>query len=259
MNFPQSNTARSSRPLLVDHLCRPGAVERYPDNGQFRPASFILLLVLGCSSPSTRGEQGPAGPTGPQGPQGIQGPAGTANTGISCTANANFCDGSTLYRCTKSGADATLIQDCTGGSANNPMSCTVAGCVLAKPTCSYALSAPSLSGSGPECFPPLDCTDSDLIAELVLNSTVCPGVNSQVTITLHRASISPGQTVTLPSAGASLQFYQSSNGTTTTCFSWTGSVTWDRDVPSWKTTINATCSEPGKGSVKVIGYFQGDM
>jgi hypothetical protein len=87
-------------------------------------------------------------------------------------------------------------------------------------------------------------------------SAACASYNS-ITLQLTRPMRTPGEVISLPDARASL--YLSGTDAAGTCSSWTGTITWNSEVPSWGVTLNATCSETGKSGVRVVGSFSGDI
>ncbi|WNG42490.1 collagen-like protein [Archangium violaceum] len=232
------------------------------------------------------GPQGPAGPKGdpgPQGPQGPAGPPGSSGGTPMCTPGASFCEGSKLWACTKTGTDAVLTSTCSSGSATNPAGCfttecppgTAGCCRTSKPTCSWNLTTPAMSGSsygtdvnGSTILPPTGgalcsvfpvCSGADLTVMFypIGLSTVC-GTSNYVHMVLQRSQIAPGERITLPSSRVSLSI-NNPQDLTKKCYAWTGTVTWNSDVPSWSVTLDATCSETGKSSIKLVGTFSGDQ
>ncbi len=250
--------------------------------------SILVLLsccvFVACSSEGPEGPpgpQGPAGPqgaqgpTGPQGPKGDPGPPGT-DTPAMCTPGAFFCEENRLWACTKSGTDAAPEARCTGGSANNPIGCFTTNCVPGdeaccrptKPVCEWSFTSPANSGayyagSPPGalfCTPPSGCTDDlTFTAYLSRNTTLaCSGAGlDYLFLNIDRTQASAGQTFTLPDERVQLTL--NSARRTHSCIRWTGSVTWNADVPSWRVTFNATCGETGKGDIRLVGTWSGDI
>lgn len=198
-----------------------------------------------------------------------------------CTPNQQFCDGGRIASCTKTGRDAVVGYDCSifGVSATNPYQCVTSGCPngataccqRAKPSCSWALTAPSAStgshdsyrNDGPYCLTPsaLPAASACPVTSYfqtgvtaAARTTTCPSTTTNVSLRIERPLAYAGQIFTLPDAKVVL----SASGTYA-CSSWTGTVRWDREVPNWSVTVDATCSEAGKSSVKVQGTFAGDI
>lgn len=185
-----------------------------------------------------------------------------------------FCEGNKLWSCTKTGSDAALIADCVGGSATNPYGCFSDNCApgsssccrQSKATCRWDFSSPATSGTyfsyveGKDaCVPPSSCAEfgtfqvtlvSDSSARQCGQSTF-----SQLNIAIKRPLATPGAAIQLPDSRVSLSFI----GTGTTCGSWTGTVTWNSDVPSYNVSVDATCSESGKGTIRFVGSVSGDL
>lgn len=264
----------------------------------------LATLLMGCllsACTGTGGPQGPMGPQGPQGPQGPaggppgpqgpigpqgpkgdtgpQGPAGTLGAPI-CTPGQSFCEGTKLWSCTKSGADAVLTAQCTGGSAANPIGCftdkcpagSTGCCRPARAPCRWNLTTPALSGEfftyiaagQPYCSVSSTCA-SDASFTLVLypsfGNTACSSAASPFTyavLGLNRPMTAPGEVISLPSSRVTLGLYNNSD-TTKSCSQWTGTVTWGSDVPNWSVTVNATCSEAGKSGIRLVGTFSGEV
>lgn len=219
------------------------------------------------------GPQGPKGDTGPQGPPGPQGPAGSLGPQI-CAPGKPFCAGNTLWYCTKSGADAVLPSDCTGGTANNPTGCFPTGCPPgaagccrpSKETCRWAFTSPSTSGGvysattapgGGYCAAPPSCAQDafTLVVYPTLGAVTCPAKTTYISLQVTRPLPPLGQAVTLPDSRVSLSLSDSG----TSCYSWTGTLTVTSDVPSWRVSVNATCSETGKSSIRLVGSANGDV
>ena len=53
--------------------------------------------------------------------------------------------------------------------------------------------------------------------------------------------------------------YLTTSDAASTCYSWTGSITLHTDVPTWRVSVDATYSEAGKGGVRLVGTFSGDV
>lgn len=229
-------------------------------------ALFVLSSAAWAQGPG----DGPAGPPGPQVPPGHQLPR-------ICAPATRFCEGNQLWSCTRSGADAVLVEECAGGSATNPMGCFQTGCGSnagaccrpVKTLCRVEFTSPAASGSsnsapaGAQCSAPTapSCPGEGAFAFTVTPPAplTCGGAPYVrfVSVSITRALVSPGRTYTLPVPGISIA--QFGSDASRQCFSWTGTVTWDSDVPSWRFSIDATCSEPGKSGVRLVGTTSGDI
>lgn len=258
--------------------------------GRTRLLVLVGLIITGCPGP-----QGPPGPPGMPGTPGTNGTngangsnpdGGLVGTTTSCTPAQSFCEGNRLWTCTKSGADATGGQDCTGQStANNPYICSTTNCPYyfntgaccrpTKATCNWNITGPTnLTGmlfgtfgptqgyscSTPTAIPP-SCTPT--VGTFYVNissvhASACPPANDGIYVNIDRTKATVGQTITLPATGVNV-FYTTANDTTKSCSAWTGTVTWNSDVPSYKVTLSLTCSEQGKTGVSVSGTIQGDV
>ena len=228
-----------------------------------------------------QGSVGPQGPQGPVGPQGPQGPAGPPGNGDAiCTPATVFCDGNKVWRCTKTGTDATVSEECSGGTANNPFGCFTdhcspesgACCRPTKATCRWNFSSPSISGSfftrpfirrTPSsenwCALPTPCGEFKVSVILPEGPEVCgqtPG--SSIHIRIDRALTTPGAVIQLPDARVELGA-SATGRPEKTCDSWTGTIKWNSDVPSYNVSVDATCSEAGKGNLRLVGTVSGDI
>jgi len=191
-------------------------------------------------------------------------------TGIMCTPDVQFCEGNKLYSCTKSGMDALGGYDCTdpgqGGTATNPTLCAMdkcppgtkgACCRRQKPTCSYAVTQPLASSgdawtnttSGFYCSGSSGCTNKSW-TWAKLATTTCGTDGASVFLNITTAAFPFGTTVTLPASGVSL----SASNAGLACSTWTGTVQITDGATS-TATVNATCSESGKSSLRVVGTF----
>jgi hypothetical protein len=254
---------------------------------------LVILLTFGCQGP--KGDPGPQGPgggvggTGSGGATGGNGSGGSGGSGggippvaVTCNPGAQYCDANRLWSCTRSGADATLYQDCNtafGGSANNPFTCATTHCpyytttgVCCRPTkatCTWSLGGSvSLSGTvypagyeqlgtycAPPTAPPANCASGDFSVQMFQpHAAACPPADDRVSLTIKRGTLTPGTSITLPNAGVSLIEYVSGKS----CSSWTGAITWDADVPHWKVTFNATCSETSN-TTTLTGTMSGEI
>ncbi|WP_223759886.1 hypothetical protein [Myxococcus sp. RHSTA-1-4] len=85
----------------------------------------------------------------------------------------------------------------------------------------------------------------------------CGSGLTYLTLQMKRPLTSPGQVFTLPDSRVSLSLdpFQSARS----CRAWTGTVTWNSEVPSWSVTFNATCSEAGKSDIRLTGTWSGDV
>ncbi|WP_158501666.1 collagen-like protein [Vitiosangium sp. GDMCC 1.1324] len=193
-----------------------------------------------------------------------------------CTPGASFCEGSKLWACTKTGTDAVLTTECTGGSTTNPVGCFTTQCLpgspgccrTTKPTCRWNLTNPAMSGSyflydpeQPYCTVTSQCAEDNAFALQLrpdAGGVVCPKPTYyQISLSLKRPMTTPGEVISLPNSRVYLSL--SSYDSTKSCSTWTGTVTWNSDVPSWSVTFDATCSETGKSSIRFTGTFSGDL
>ncbi|WP_239470949.1 hypothetical protein [Archangium violaceum] len=170
-----------------------------------------------------------------------------------------------------------LVNNCTGASTTNPMGCfsdhcatgSTACCRPTKPTCSWSFTNPALSGSNysyaiegqPYCSATTSCAqDANFTVVLYPNwgSTTCPSsTTNYIYLILKRPMTTPGERITLPDTRATL--YLGNADSTKSCSAWTGTVTWNSEVPSWSVSLDATCSEAGKSHIRLTGTFNGDF
>ncbi|RKH00232.1 collagen-like protein [Corallococcus carmarthensis] len=222
------------------------------------------------------GPPGPQGSAGPQGPQGLQGPMGPpgGQGAALCTPAMMFCEGNKLWSCTKTGTDAALLSDCVGGSATNPYGCFSDNCAPGsssccrqeKASCRWSFSSPATSGTfftyaaGKDyCALPTPCQEVGTFQVGVLadpNAQQCgQRTFTQLSIGIKRPLATPGAVIQLPDSRVSLYFSGSAN----TCSSWTGTIRWNSDVPSYNVSVDATCSEAGKGGIRFVGSVSRDI
>lgn len=248
----------------------------------------VVLLVVGCQGP--KGDPGPPGPPGENGKSGTNGTngmngttpdGGTPPQPVSCTPSKGFCVNNTVATCLLSGADAILGVDCSlptlGGSASNPFSCVEesacpiwngACCKRMKPPCTWSFTEPALTGSGSLYYagPGMNCgLPSTCLAnafQVGINgaegdATACPPTTTYTNLglTIPRSTVVVGQTITLPFKDASVSYSRGGQS----CYSWTGTVRFDSDVPTWKVTLNLTCSEAGEQTTKLVGTLSGEI
>lgn len=175
--------------------------------------------------------------------------------------------------CTKSGYDASDGIDCgLQGSANNPYTCSTTNCPAptgagnaccrpTKPTGTWAISSPEvLSGTmfefTPEEYVYANAMCWSLSVQYVRAPPSCAGVGlAFISLSLDRSKVSPGGTFTLPTAGVTLSTVNTDEQKS--CSTWTGTVKWDSDAPSWKVTINATCTTPS--TFNLAATLSGDL
>ncbi len=240
------------------------------------PIRVVLLALLSAWGLACTVE-GPPGAQGLPGPEGARGPAGPAGTlPPLCTPGESFCEGARLWSCTKTGVDAVLASDCTGGSATNPNSCFNDGCAPGKtaccrptkPLCRWSFTSPATSGDyygytqgQAYCVPPSDCAQ-DSAFNVTLNTnpnaTMCNAPEPHnLTLRIERPLGTPGQVISLPNARVTLGFSNVADSSKS-CALWTGTLTWHSEVPSWSVTLNATCGESGKGHIQLAGTLSGD-
>jgi hypothetical protein len=176
------------------------------------------------------------------------------------------------------------VNDCANfyvqSSPTNPYVCTTVGCEStdhgaccrpSMPLCTWTL-AGTFTSTGTTTFPPATescqgpygqqtpapgCPNIFYAQVTVNDSAMCPPQFHILSVYLDRASVSAGQTVTLPNAAIKLQLNDIEPGTKS-CQAWTGSLTFDSDVPSWKVSFNVTCSENNKTDVTLSGSIQGN-
>jgi hypothetical protein len=143
-----------------------------------------------------------------------------------------------------------------GGTPVGPVRCNVS---LTSPTAvsgdtntlasEYYCSAPS----APECpnYGTFDVSFSD-------TPKTCPPNTSgwRVALSIYRASVAVGATVSAASSGVSLS-YTNVATPASNCSSWTGTVTFNSDAPKWGVSIDATCAT--NASIKIKGTFSGDV
>lgn len=221
-----------------------------------------------------QGPQGPQGPAGPAGPKGDPGPAGSLGPPI-CTPGAFFCEDSTLWACTKSGADAVREASCAGGSATNPTGCFTTACVPGdaaccrptKPVCQWSFTNPASTGTYYAgnvpgelfCTPPSGCAEDTNFTTVLFRGAelACsPEVLDYLYVSVDRSQATPGQVFNLPDARVTLLLNTTKR--TGGCSQWTGTVTWNAEIPTWRLTFDTTCSESGKGHIRLTGTWSGD-
>ncbi|MFP2959423.1 hypothetical protein ACLEPN_16680 [Myxococcus sp. 1LA] len=118
----------------------------------------------------------------------------------------------------------------------------------------------SVTSGNSYCYAPTTCLSTELFSVQMgvtgNESVTCGAVFSTLVVRLTRPLTTPGQTFTLPSSRASIYLY--ADRSSGQCSTWTGTVTWHSDVPAWRVSVNATCSETGKGHIQVVGTYSGD-
>lgn len=253
--------------------------------GAMLPGAIGVAAVL--SLVACVPERGEPGPDGVPGTLGISHSAGGAAT--DCSPGALFCDGGSVWRCHRSGLDASLAADCaTYGTATNPGVCTTDArcapgdavcCALQKPNCSWNLLAPTssegqlaggtaaplgycMAPSPPAAASPPDACGvtpaprASSYVYVTIPSTACQPTPTRIQIDLDRSLLAPAATaITLPNAA--VWMYLTTPGFSRSCSTWTGTITWLSDVPSWRVKVNATCSD-GTGRT-LVGEFWGDV
>jgi hypothetical protein len=225
------------------------------------------------------GEQGIQGPKGDTGPAGPMGPAGESPQ--VCTPGESFCEGTKLWACTRSGTDAVLTRGCSGGTATNSIGCYATQCLGGataccrgeKASCRWNFTHPATSkevflstttlamaGEG-HCQVPSACgTNGDFSTFFMVmaDGSTCGAAFSSVSFGIRRPIPAPNYVYTLPDArvwSLALSAPDAANG----CSKWTGTLTWNSDAPSWKLSVDATCSETGKGHIKLVGTYSGEL
>jgi hypothetical protein len=81
---------------------------------------------------------------------------------------------------------------------------------------------------------------------------------SYISVSLPRPTTLP-HVFALPDPGVQLETsgFGATDGGTTYCSAWTGTITWTSDVPNWKVTFDATCSA-GANNASLVGTLQGN-
>ena len=209
------------------------------------------------------------------------GPIGNADATpgnpVSCTPAESFCDGNKVWTCTYSGKDAIGGVDCaTQGSATNPGICSTSGCPSGAKACcrrqmppwklnlsqpnlvgeAYASGSDGISiGTGKVCNGSGGFGLSYAILTRTIATMTCPPASVQIFPSFDRKKLpNVGVNYPFPTDGMTL----SATVGEVTCYSWTGTMRLDSDLPTWSVTINATCADAGKGSFKVIGTMSGN-
>ncbi|WP_223645670.1 collagen-like protein [Corallococcus sp. EGB] len=193
-----------------------------------------------------------------------------------CVRGKPFCDGENLSYCTRSGTDAVTFGACAGGSATNPVGCfttdcrggAAACCRPRKATCEWSFTSPAISGRTYDydgsrdkenyCVAPSTCAQDSLSFYINPPRTTgtCPVmIGRSVHVIVSRPLPPPGQRVTLPDSRIHIE----SGGVTTPCSAWTGSLIVHSDVPSWRVSLDVTCSNPGSGDIRLVGSAGGDV
>jgi hypothetical protein len=118
------------------------------------------------------------------------------------------------------------------------------------------------AGAQPYCVTPTHCTqDANFTVTLYPNwgsTETCAGPTTNfVYVNVKRPMATPGERISLPNTRVGLM--KNTGDATTTCSEWTGTVTWNSEVPSWSITLDATCSEMGKSGIRLVGTFNGDL
>ncbi|NNB90097.1 hypothetical protein D7Y27_14905 [Corallococcus sp. AB004] len=84
----------------------------------------------------------------------------------------------------------------------------------------------------------------------------CPEmVGRSVHVIIGRPLPLAGQVVTLPDSRVIIH----SGSATTACSAWRGTLIVHSDVPSWRVSIDATCSNPGSSDIRIVGSASGDV
>lgn len=89
------------------------------------------------------------------------------------------------------------------------------------------------------------------------NDSSC-GSSNYILFSMSRPMKAPGEVISLPSSRVTTLMLNDVDATKR-CTQWTGTLTWNSDVPSWSVTLDATCSETGKSGIKLVGTFSGDV
>jgi hypothetical protein len=64
-----------------------------------------------------------------------------------------------------------------------------------------------------------------------------------------------GLPLVVPQSGITI----TSAGTTVACSAWTGSLTVHSDLPTWRVSLDVTCSDPDKPGIRLVGTASGDV
>ncbi|WP_242589561.1 hypothetical protein [Corallococcus macrosporus] len=179
-----------------------------------------------------------------------------------------------LSYCTRSGTDAVSFGPCGGGSPTNPAGChttecpdgAAACCRTQKATCQWSFTQPATSGINFGIYNPVQgsCYAPSACAQDLFTLQIVPGVvpgtcptppSSSLYLSVTRPLPTLGQAITLPNPKVQLSI----SGAGASCYSWTGSVTIHADVPTWRVSVDATCSESGKGAIRLVGSANGDV
>ena len=194
---------------------------------------------------------------------------------VVCEPGRTFCDGAHLFSCSRSGKDAFSLGTCAGGSANNPVGCfttecpggATACCRPEKVRCEWSFTSPAFSGRTYEsdkdkdtegyCSAPSTCEQRSLEFSIAspLTTGTCPVLASRsIHVTVGRP-LPIGQIVTLPDSRVSIH----SGSATTACSAWTGTLIVHSDIPSWRVSLDVTCSNPGASDIRLVGSASGDV
>jgi len=194
-----------------------------------------------------------------------------------CVPMQGFCEGTLLFICAYSGTDARLGLDCaTGTTSTNPGTCQSTDCgPTAKACCGrqkdlaqWGFTAPvAFSGHQNTGFEgqgsgelTTDCSGAvHGRASLDTSSSVACSANLYVSVSVDMHDIAVGQVVTLPNPNVTVTMAQIAAGVTTTCAAWTGSVTRVSADPSAQVSVDATCSEAGKSTIKAVGTISSNQ
>lgn len=195
---------------------------------------------------------------------------------ILCKRGEAFCDSANLSYCSRSGTDAVSFGACAGGTANNPAGCfmtdcpggATACCRPGKATCRWSFTSPAISGQTygfdenrdkeNYCVAPSTCDQNSLTFYIAPPKTTgtCPVmVGRSVHVIIGRPLPPLGQIVTLPDS----RFFVSSGGTPTSCSAWTGTLIVHSDVPTWRVSLDLTCSDPNLRDLRLVGSASGDV
>ncbi|NPC70060.1 collagen-like protein [Corallococcus exiguus] len=195
---------------------------------------------------------------------------------VVCEPGRTFCDGAHLFSCSRSGRDAFSLGACAGGSESNPVGCftsdcpggATACCRPAKATCDWSFTSPAISGQTYAfdekrdkenyCVAPSTCDQNSFTFYIAPPKTTgsCPEmVGRSVHVIIGRPLPLAGQVVTLPDSRVIIH----SGSATTACSAWRGTLIVHSDVPSWRVSIDATCSNPGSSDIRIVGTASGDV
>jgi len=84
---------------------------------------------------------------------------------------------------------------------------------------------------------------------------ICTTDVVETVVTLNRSTHTPGSAIVL-GAGDSVIYISNNNGVGTVCSSWSGTINWVSDLPSWRVDVDLTCTT---GSLHFVSSFHGRL